>query len=84
MSSIKTTVDIPDALLKEARAQARARGTTLRELVADGLRTVIERKGAAERYRYEPVVFDGEQGIAPGIDLANWDKVRSLIYERGE
>lgn len=83
-SRIKTTVDIPDALLEQARSEARARGTTLRELIMDGLRTTLEPEPSDETYRYEPVVFDGEQGVAPGIDLANWDEIRSLIYERGE
>ncbi len=69
-SLIKTTVDIPEPLLREARAEARKRGTTLRELVIDGLRSVLARHDAKEPYRYEPVVFDGEPGLAPGVDLA--------------
>ena len=56
---------------------------TLRELVVDGLHAVIE-SGANESYRYEPVVFDGELGVAPGVDLANWDAIRGLVYELGE
>ena len=83
-SSIKTTIDIPKPLLEQARAEARDRGTTLRELVIDGLRTVLARRDPDVPYRYEPVVFDGEAGLAPGVDLANWDQIRGLIYERGE
>jgi hypothetical protein len=82
-SSIKTTIDIPEPLLDQARAEARARGTTLRELVNDGLRALLAAHDAEGPYRYEPVIFDGELGVAPGVDLANWDEIRALIYERG-
>jgi Arc/MetJ family transcription regulator len=77
---MKTTIDIPDALLAEARDRARAEGTTLRELVADGLRTVLDRGATTEPYRYEPVVFDGELGVRPGVDVTRWDEIRAAIY----
>lgn len=40
---MKTTIDIPDALAKEAKRVALERGTTLRELVVSGLRDALER-----------------------------------------
>lgn len=38
---MKTTIDISDALFEQARAQAKARGVTLRALVESGLRMVM-------------------------------------------
>ncbi len=78
---MKTTIDVPDALLAEAREIARAENTTLRQLVADGLRTVVEARRRRPAYRYEPIVFDGEPGLAPGVDLTRWDRIRELIYD---
>ena len=41
VTHMKTTIEIPDALLKEAKDVAAARGTTLKELVATGLHAVV-------------------------------------------
>ena len=51
VSSMKTTIDLPDELAAEAKELARAEGTTLRELVVDGLRFEIERRRAHETTR---------------------------------
>jgi hypothetical protein len=77
---MKTTVDLPDALLQAARERARREDTTLRELVAEGLRRVLAEEADAAAYRYEPVVFDGEPGTQPGVDIGDWATVRELIY----
>ena len=44
---MKTTVDIADALLTEAKAQAQKEGSTLRALMEEGLRDVLRRRGTA-------------------------------------
>lgn len=77
---MKTTIDLPDTLLQAARARARQEDTTLRELVAEGLRRVLEEQQDASAYRYEPVVFDGAPGTQPGVDIGDWATVRELIY----
>lgn len=38
---MRTTVDIPDALYRDAKVQAALRGIPLRELVEEGLRCVL-------------------------------------------
>ncbi len=77
-------MDIPDALLERARSRARSDGSSLRALVAEGLRRVLEEESPAQAYRYEPVVFQGERGVRPGVDLADWAQIRDLVYaDRG-
>lgn len=46
MTHMKTTIDIPDALAREAKAVAQESGATLRELVVAGLRAEVDRRTA--------------------------------------
>ena len=39
---MKTTVELPDPLYRQAKAEAAMRGRKLRDLVEDGLRLVLE------------------------------------------
>jgi hypothetical protein len=44
---MKTTIDIADGLLTEAKAYARSEGTTLRALVEEGLRSVLDQRATS-------------------------------------
>ena len=46
---MKTTVELPDALYRQAKAEAALRGRKLRDLVEEGLRLVIAAPPAATR-----------------------------------
>jgi hypothetical protein len=41
ITGMKTTLDIPDELFRQAKAKAALRGAKLKDLVADGLRLVL-------------------------------------------
>jgi hypothetical protein len=54
---VRTTIDIPDELLTQAKILAVQRGSTLRDLVASGLRAEISRvSGASPAARPLPVL----------------------------
>ena len=80
---MKTTVEIADSILREARKVASREGTTLRSLIEEGLRrTVAERKRkSAFRLR---LVTAGGQGLRPELRDLDWDDIRDLSYERGK
>lgn len=63
---MRTTVDIPDALLDRARERARRDGTTLRQILNEGLRTFLDdaRRGPPERFELPKY---GSGGLQPGI-----------------
>jgi hypothetical protein len=77
---MRTSIDMPDALLAKVRQVARRRGTTLRELVIEGLHTVLERQARAPRFRLRDASF-GKDGLVEGLDETEWDKIRDLSYE---
>lgn len=55
---MKTTIDISDALFEQARAQAKARGVTLRALMESGLRMVLaQTKPAPQRFELQDFSF---------------------------
>lgn len=78
---MKTTIDVAEALLEEARAIAARDQTTLRELVQEGLRRVIdERRSRHEPFRLRDVPA-GSGGFLPEFADGNWNQVRDEIYK---
>jgi hypothetical protein len=78
----KTTIDIPEALLAEAKEVAAREGTTLRALVASGLRSAIDRRrrGRDARFRLRDASVDG-RGLRAEFRGASWDRIRDATYE---
>ena len=77
VTHMKTTVEISDALLRAAKQRARARGVTLRTLIEEGLRRVLDEWPEAAPFRLRRASFKGE-GRTP--EAASWEAVRDLIY----
>ncbi len=67
VAHMKTTIEIADSLLEEARAKATREGTTLRAVVEEGLRAVLGRQDAAAPADFELLVFDGGGSWPPGV-----------------
>jgi hypothetical protein len=62
---MKTTIDIADELLREAKSVAHRKGTTLRALMEAGLRHVLgEFKRPRKASRIKPVTVKG-RGLTP-------------------
>jgi Bacterial antitoxin of type II TA system, VapB len=77
---MRTSIDVPDALLDKARRVARSRGSTLRELVIEGLRAVLERQERAPRFRLRDASY-GQGGLVDGVDESDWEAIRGTSYE---
>ncbi len=77
---MKTTVDIPDALLAEAQELARRERTTLKALTEEGLRKVIAEKKARKKFRLRDASVGGK-GLSPEFEGASWERIREAIYE---
>lgn len=78
---MKTTVEISDALLDEARKVAARDGTTLKVLIEQGLRKVVaERRRRSGGFRLRKASFKGT-GLQPGVTGASWERIREMAYE---
>ena len=77
---MKTTIEISDPILEDAKAIAAREGTTMRSLVETGLRYVVaERQARYSVFKLRDAAFDGE-GIQPDLRDASWEQIRDLAY----
>jgi hypothetical protein len=80
MVAMKTTFEISDPLLRQARKVAAREGTTLRALVEQGLRQVLAEKHRKPTFGLRDASFGG-RGLHPELKEAGWDRIRDLAYE---
>lgn len=77
---MKTTVEIPDHLLDEARKVAVRQRTTLRVLIVEGLQRVVAERKRPNAFRLRRASFRG-QGLQSGVANAGWERIREMTYE---
>lgn len=77
---MKTTVDINDALLTAVKQLAARERTTVRSLIDEGLRQVLDRRGRS-RFRLRDASVDGK-GLYPELEGKAWDAIRDRIYDK--
>jgi hypothetical protein len=81
---MKTTIELSDAALDEARRVAQREGTSLRALIEEGLRRVLaDRRARRAGFRLRDASVPGE-GLSPELAGESWPAIRDTIYrERG-
>ncbi len=80
VNHMKTTIQIPDSLLKEARKLANEENTTLKSLMEEGLRRIVSERKRRDRFKLRKATFRGK-GLQPHLEGATWDRIRDLSYE---
>jgi len=82
---MKTTVDLPDDLLIEAKKRAAETRTSLRALLTRALRRELAGEGgsgrAPRRRRIRWVTAEG--GLPPGLDVSDRERMHDWLRERG-
>jgi hypothetical protein len=80
---MRTTLDLDDHLLREAKQLAAERGTTLTAVMEDALRIVVRRveKPEPRKRRKLPTFGVPGEGFMPGVDVSNNAALRDLMDE---
>jgi hypothetical protein len=78
---MRTTLQLQDQLVIEAKQRAAETGRTLTKLVEDAIRLELGRADNAQRppYRIEAV---GGRGLQPGVDLDDSAALLDLMEDR--
>jgi hypothetical protein len=60
---MRTTIELPDALYRQAKAEAASRGRKLKDLVEQGLRLVLDAPAHAARPRNLATLMQDARGL---------------------
>ena len=81
VSNMKTTIDIAEPILMQAKRLAAERETTLKAVVESALREVIRAEQESRTpFRLRKCPVDGN-GLQPGLSWGDWNALRALAYE---
>ena len=75
---MKTTIEISDTLLEQAKTLSSERGWTMRMVFEESLRSYLAKQTARTKpFRFRPHVVKG-RGLQPGIE---WSQLSQLVRE---
>ena len=77
---MKTTVEIPDSLLQQARRLAAQENTTVKAFVQEGLRRLLAERKAGKPFKLRKVSSRGN-GLQPQMAGAAWQQIRDAAYQ---
>jgi len=77
---MKTSIEISDSLLEEARKLAAKEGTTVRAFVEQGLRRIVAERKSRGVFRLRKATFKGK-GLQRGVEDSTWEQIRESIYQ---
>jgi hypothetical protein len=75
----RTTVRLPEDLVRRAKRKAAADGRTLTALIEEGLRLVVAEKGKPGKgKRVLPRVSTATGGPMPGVDVTDFSAIQEM------
>lgn len=78
---MRTSIELSDSLLARVRKIMAKRKVTLRALVEEGLRRVVEEDQAAPPFKLRAAAFKGPLGFAPGMGADDIPRVLREVNE---
>lgn len=76
---MKTTIELPDDLLKQAQRVAKKEGATLRALVEEGLQRTLAVRRQRRAKAFDFPVYGGS-GLTDEFRNAGWAQIRDEVY----
>jgi hypothetical protein len=77
---MKTTIEISDSLLDEAKRLAAKERTTVSAYVEQGLRRILAERKSRGVFRLRKATFKGKE-LQPGVQDATWERIRETICQ---
>ena len=77
---MRTTIELSTAILHRAKCLAKARNTSVKALIEDGLRKIFEESEKAPPFTLKDGAY-GKGGLVQGLDHTDWDLIRDRLYE---
>jgi hypothetical protein len=74
----RTTVRLPEDLMRRAKRKAAAEGKSLTELIEAGLRQMLKESPRGRPRRILPPVSSASGGLMPGIDLNDLATIQEI------
>ncbi|MHB8656124.1 MAG: type II toxin-antitoxin system VapB family antitoxin [Terriglobia bacterium] len=77
---MKTTLEIPESLLKQVKKLAHREHTTVKALVEEALRRITVEYERARPFKLRKVSFGGK-GLQPQMAGVSWPQIRGAAYK---
>jgi hypothetical protein len=68
---MRTTINLPDDLIVQAKKAALDSKTTLTEIIANALRATLSKRSRKPQKKKTRLITYGKGGTFPGIDISN-------------
>lgn len=77
---MRTSIELPDPMFNRARTLAQQRGTTMKSLIEEGLRHVLDSEGPTDTGEEVRLLTYGTGGMRPEFAEGDWNKLAEVIY----
>jgi hypothetical protein len=76
---MRTTINLPDDLILQAKKAALETGTTLTEIIGDALREALAKRRRKTPNKEFKLITSGHGGLQPGVDLDDTSALLDLM-----
>jgi hypothetical protein len=79
LKHMRTTINLPDELILQAKKAALEADTTLTEIIGDALRVALDRRRHRKGRPDFKLITSGQGGLQPGVDLDDTSALLDLM-----